>query len=200
MSQIMNKYICPICQCIFDDPAITIKCFHLFCFKCIKSFIDNKLKNNPNLTKFECPICRQEFEKDDYVLAYDLKVEIENCKIKCECGIEIPISSFDDHQKNCILNNKKDDGTIIGGYNCTLCTKTNMNREEYVKHIENQHSEEEGVCAICSVQPWGDKNYKTYLLGHVDLRHRKRDISLKDENKEEMELIKRVMELSLKEK
>ena len=75
-----------------------------------------------------------------------------------------------------------------------------MNREEYVKHIESQHSEEEGVCAICSVQPWGDKNYKTYLLGHVDLRHRKRDISLKDENKEEMELIKRVMELSLKEK
>ena len=200
MSQIMNKYICPICQCIFEDPAITIKCFHLFCFKCIKSFIDNKLKNNPNLTKFECPICRQEFEKDDYVLAYDLKVEIENCKIKCKCGIEIPISSFDDHQNNCILNIKKDDGTIIGGYNCTLCTKTNMNREEYVKHIESQHSDEEGVCAICSVQPWGDKNYKTYLLGHVDLRHRKRDISLKDENKEEMELIKRIMELSLKEK
>ena len=48
-----------------------------------------------------------------------------------------------------------------------------MNREGYVQHIKESHSNDVGVCVICSVQPWGDKNYQTFLLGHVDLRHKK---------------------------
>ena len=200
MSKVLEKYICPICQYILEEPAMTTKCFHLFCLKCIKSFIENQLKKNKNLTKFDCPICRHELGKDDYVLAYDLQMEIENCKIKCKCGVEMPIKIFEDHQNNCNCQNINDDGKRIGNYNCTLCTKTNMNRIEYVKHIEAYHSNEKGVCAICSVQPWGDKNYKTYLLGHVDLRHRKKDVSLEDVNKEELELINKVELQSLKEK
>ncbi len=70
-----------------------------------------------------------------------------------------------------------------------------MNRQEYVDHIKDQHYNDEGVCAICSVQPWGDKNYKTYLLGHVDLRHRK-EIRKSDDNSKELELLKKVLELS----
>jgi hypothetical protein len=68
------------------------------------------------------------------------------------------------------------------------------------KHIEKEHSNETGVCAICSSQPWGDKSYSTYLLGHVDLRHRKKDVSEQDCNKEELNLIKKVMAISMKEK
>ena len=200
MYKLLEKYNCPICQSILEEPSMTTKCFHLFCLKCIKSFINNELKKNPSLKKFSCPLCRQELEKDDYVLAFDLQMEIENCKLKCKCGLEIPIKLYEDHQENCSIKYKKDDGTIIGGYNCTLCMEKNMNRDQYVKHIENKHSEEEGICAICSVQPWGDKNYRTYLLGHVDLRHKKKDVSLEDANEEEMELIKKVMLKSLNEK
>ena len=198
MSNPKEKYNCPICQGILEDPMIIIKCFHVFCEKCIKSFIDTKLKNNPQASKFECPICRQEFRKEDYVLAFDLQTEIENCKLKCQkCGLDIPIRLFEDHIEIC-GKKEKDDGKSIGDYNCTLCPKKGMNRAQYVKHIENQHSEEEGVCAICSVQPWGDKNYKTKLIGHVDLRHRKDDQYKPDIN--ELELIKQVMLKSLTEK
>lgn len=197
----IDKYNCPICQCIFQEPVMTTKCFHTFCSKCMKSFIDNKIKNNRNINKFSCPLCRQELMKDDYVLAYDLQKEIENTKIKCKkCGLDISLSIYEDHQENCASGNQKKDGTILGNYNCTLCSKKNMNRNEYVYHIEDKHYDEEGVCAICSVQPWGDKNYKTFLLGHVDLRHKKKDISPQDENKEELDLIQQVMLKSLTEK
>ena len=199
MSDKLDKYNCQICQCVLEEPVMITKCFHTFCMKCISSLINSQHKANPNVNKISCPLCREEFGKEDYVLAYDLQMEIENCKAKCKCGLEIPIRLFEDHQENC-GNNKKKDGTIIGDYNCTLCPKTQMNREQYVKHIEETHSEEEGVCAICSVQPWGDKNYKTFLLGHVDLRHKKKDVSFNDQNKEELELIKLVMEKSLTEK
>ena len=197
MSNLNEKYNCPICQCILDTPVMTTKCFHTFCEKCMKSFIDTNLKSNKKLM---CPICRQEFGKDDYVLAFDLQMEIENCKLTCKCGQKIPIKLFEDHIEECGKKNVKEDGSIIGDYNCTLCSKKKMNRDEYVKHIEDVHSNDVGVCAICSVQPWGNKNYKTNLLGHVDLRHRKRDISFKDQNKEELDLINRVLQKSLTEK
>ena len=200
MTEILDKYNCPICQCILEDPCMTIKCFHVFCLKCIRDFINNQLKNNSSLKEFNCPLCRMKIGKDDYVLAYDLQMEIENCKIKCKCGQQIPLKLYEDHQDNCPSQYKKEDGSVIGGYNCTLCSKKKMDRQEYVKHIEKEHSNETGVCAICSSQPWGDKNYSTYLLGHVDLRHRKKDVSEQDYNKDEFNLIKKVMEISMKEK
>jgi len=198
MSTLKEKYNCPICQNILEDPMMTTKCFHIFCEKCIKSFINANLRNKPYTIKFNCPICRQEFGKDDYVLAFDLQMEIENCKLTCKkCGVDIPIRLFEDHIETC-GKYKKDDGTIIGNYKCTLCPKTRMNRAEYVKHIEEQHSNEIGVCAICSVQPWGDKNYKTNLIGHVNLRHKKDIVYKNDYN--ELEILKQVMLKSMTEK
>ena len=158
------------------------------------------MKRNQNNNTFSCPLCRQELMKNDYVLAYDLQKEIENCKIKCEkCGLDISLNILEEHQENCESRNKLNDGTVLGDYNCTLCSKAHMSRNEYVCHIEDKHAYEEGVCAICSVQPWGDKNYKTYLLGHVNYRHKNKDISQKDMNKEELELVKQVMLKSLNE-
>ena len=198
-SDFSEKYNCPICQCILEEPVMTTKCFHLFCHKCIKSLINSKLNQNHNLKEIDCPLCRQKLGIEEYVLAYDLQLEIENCKMKCKCGKEIPIKEFENHSENC-GKNISSDGSIIGDYNCTLCDKKKMNRSEYVKHIEDIHSNEEGVCAICSVQPWGNKNYKTNLIGHVHLRHRKKDITKNDESKQELELIFQVMQKSLIEK
>ena len=199
MSEKIDKYNCPICQCVLKEPVMTTKCFHTFCLKCIKTYINSKMKRNGNNNnKFNCPLCRQELMNNDYVLAYDLQKEIENCKIKCEkCKIDISLNIFEEHQENCESRNKLNDGTVLGDYNCTLCSKEHMSRNEYVCHIEDKHTYEEGVCAICSVQPWGDKNYKTYLLGHVNYRHKNKDISQKDENKEELELVRQVMLNSL---
>ena len=196
MKKNLEKYNCPICQCILDNPVTLRKCFHEFCLKCINTYIQDKIKSYKPIT---CPLCRKHFNQYDYVIATDLQIEIENCKIQCECGKFIPIRIFEDHQDECKNKNNNKDGTISGNYNCTLCPKKYMNRKQYVEHIHDVHSNEEGVCAICSVQPWGDKNYKTYLLGHVDLRHKK-EITKNDNNLKELELLKKVLELSLVEK
>ena len=200
MSKLSEKYKCPICQYILEEPVMTTRCFHTFCYKCMDSLIKSQLNQNRNLTKIVCPICRQQFGIEEYVLAYDLQLEIENCKTKCnKCGLDIPIREFEEHIEKC-GKNISNDGSIIGDYNCTLCDKKKMNRSEYVKHVEDFHSNEEGVCAICSVQPWGNKNYKTYLIGHVDLRHKKGDVSKKDDNTDELNLINQVIQKSLIEK
>ena len=192
MENKFEKYKCIICQDLLKKPVTLRKCFHEFCLECIQTYIKTKLQGHLPL---ECPLCRTAFKQFDYVMATDLQKEIENCKIKCKCGNLISLPQFENHQENCICNFKKDDGTIIGNYNCTLCPKTGLNREEYVNHIRNCHSDSYGVCAICSVQPWGDKNYQTYLLGHVDLRHKK-DVNKNDQNSKELDLLKKVIEIS----
>ena len=191
-----SKYKCSICQDILTNPVTLIKCFHEFCHKCIQSYIKSTLKNFLQLT---CPLCRKEFKQSDYVMATDLQKEIENYKIHCKCGELISIQKFEEHKEKCICNFKKGDGTIKGNYNCTLCDKKGMNREEYVFHIREFHNDSYGVCAICSVQPWGDKNYKTFLLGHVDLRHQK-EITKNAHNSKELEILKKVIDRSKYEK
>ena len=196
MEKQLEKYNCSICRCILDTPIILRKCFHEFCLNCIESYIKIKMDSG---SPINCPLCREIFNKYDCVLATDLQKEIENSKIHCKCGDLIPIKIFEDHQEKCKCREKDKDGMLIGNYNCTLCSKQSMNRAQYVDHIHNNHYNEEGVCAICSVQPWGDKNYKTYLLGHVDLRHKKEMIN-QPNNSKELELLKKVLELSLVEK
>ena len=187
-----EKYKCSICQDILTYPVTLKKCFHEFCLKCIQSYIKSNIQNNIELT---CPLCRKPFKQYDYVIATDLQREIENCNIKCKCGEFISIQKYEQHQDKCICNFKKEDGTIVGGYNCTLCSKKGMSREEYVNHVKECHYDSYGVCAICSVQPWGDKNYSTFLIGHVDLRHKKDEIK-NEFNKKEFDILKEVLEKS----
>ena len=64
-------------------------------------------------------------------------------------------------------------GSIIGDYNRILWNKNKLTLSEYAKHIEASHSNDEGACAIWSIQSWANKNYKTNQLGFIDLRHKK---------------------------
>ena len=196
MNENFIKYKCTVCQDLLNYPVTLKKCFHQFCLSCLQSYIKSNLKSGKQL---ECPLCRAKFQKNDYVFAVDLQREIENSKIHCKCGELIPIQKFEEHKEKCKINFENKDGVSLGIYNCTLCPKQNMNREEYVNHIKESHSKDVGVCAICSVQPWGDKNYQTFLLGHVDLRHKKEMIKFY-QNPKEIELLKKVLEQSKYEK
>ena len=180
------KYKCIICQDILNYPMTLKNCFHQFCLSCLQSYIKEKMQIKKPL---ECPLCRKKFQMNDYVFAIDLQREIEQNKIHCKCGEIIPIQKFEEHMEKCKNSIENKDGAISGIYNCTLCSKKNMNREEYVKHIKENHSNDNGVCAICSVQPWGDKNYETFLLGHVELRHKK-EMTNYYQNPREINLLK----------
>ena len=46
-----------------------------------------------------------------------------------------------------------------------------MDRKGLLKHASQKHPQGRAVCPICMVQPWGDPNYKTNLLAHLNLRH-----------------------------
>ena len=164
--EIIGRYLCPICQCILVQPVTLTKCFHEFCIKCIEALIKN--------SELKCPVCRTDFEKSDYVIAYDLEIEIENKKVKCKCGQYIPIKEYEEHKNYCNPNDKNNK-INTSKYNCTLCDAKNLYKDSYVKHIEDVHSNDHGVCAICSSLPNGKKNYVTYLLGHVDLRHKNKN-------------------------
>ena len=196
MTDKFDKYKCSICQDILNYPVTLKKCFHEFCLACMQSYVKTNLQNHKVLS---CPLCRVEFKPYDYVIATDLQREIENCYIQCKCGQYIPIKKYEEHHNKCKNNNINKDGSVSGNYDCTLCSKKGMNREGYVNHIHECHYDAMGVCAICSVQPWGDKNYQTYLSGHVDLRHKK-DIIYYEQNTKELELIKKVLEMSKSDK
>ena len=192
--KIIDKYLCSICCCLLIEPVSLTKCFHIFCKKCLEQYI--RSRNAQNLT---CPLCRMTFKKQDYVSAYNLKSEIQRTKIKCKCGQNIPITEYERHSNNCNPNNKNDNSTVK--YNCTLCSERDFNKDSYVKHIEDKHSNAHGVCAICSNLPWGDKNYKTYLLGHVDLRHKnKKDGRVGMTNDEYDDIIRKVLIKSVTER
>ncbi len=47
-----------------------------------------------------------------------------------------------------------------------------MDRDSLLKHVSSKHKNGMAVCPICLVQPWADPNYKTYLHGHLQKRHK----------------------------
>jgi hypothetical protein len=85
-------------------------------------------------------------------------------------------------------------------FNCTLCNGRNYDRKGYIAHVEQMHRHDQGVCAICKCQPWGDPNYVTYLHGHLMKRHLFDYDTTVDYNEDEDEVLRRVLQQSLNDK
>ena len=85
-------------------------------------------------------------------------------------------------------------------FDCTLCTQKNFDRVGYINHIKQFHPTQRGVCAICKCQPWGDPNYKTNILPHINLRHNFDYDTVVDYNDEEDEILKKVLLESMNDK
>ena len=85
-------------------------------------------------------------------------------------------------------------------FDCTLCSKKNFDRVGYIDHIKKFHPKARGVCSICKCQPWGDPNYKTHILGHINMRHKFDYDTVVDYNDDEDEILKKVLLESMNDK
>ena len=53
--KVLEELICPICLCIFDNPILELPNQHIFCEKCLDSYLEkNNIKEFP-----KCPICKE---------------------------------------------------------------------------------------------------------------------------------------------
>ena len=176
----MDINTCLICQNIFLNPIKLIKCGHKMCSNCLNNYSTSQKQLN-------CPLCGKPFVKADILSEQNLKQEILDMMVKCECCKMIPLSQYSSHSKNCEVikykfqNVDKNKNIIItppqGGknrqtFNCTLCSEKNFYSVGYIKHISNKHINEKGVCAICKSLPWGNPNYITNIHEHINIRHR----------------------------
>ena len=214
INSLKDQYTCLICQNIFTNPVKINNCGHNFCNDCIYGFINNQI-NQPNDQNKKCPLCRAPFSASDINQDNELKNEMDNKSIKCECGNIMMLSEYNKHSEACatIINNMnsqmKNKNIQIQQdkiqknrqtFDCTLCSKKNFDRVGYIDHIKKAHPYKRGVCAICKCQPWGDPNYKTDILNHINLRHKFDYDTVVDYNDDEDEILKKVLLESMNDK
>ena len=212
INSIKDQYTCLICQNIYTNPSKLTKCGHVFCKNCIESFLSGTAENK---NEFQCPLCRANFSSQDIIPADNLNSEINQKLIKCECGKMMYLSEYTKHSEECqiILNNMKmqmqNKNIKIQKdkvqknrqtFDCTLCKQKNLDRVGYIDHIQKFHPNDRGVCSICKCQPWGDPNYKTHIMGHINLRHRFDYDTVVDYNDEEDDILQRVLMESMNDK
>lgn len=70
--------ICPVCQGIFREPVISVKCGHTFCRACIEEVIRNGLT---------CPIDEQECDSSHLVLNRAVIGQIDDLQVYCCHGL-----------------------------------------------------------------------------------------------------------------
>ncbi len=207
ISNIKDQYTCLICQNIFNNPVKISKCNHNFCNDCLNNYI-NTQPPNPNNQEYHCPMCRSPFSVNEIFLDNNLNTEINNKLVKCDCGQTMYLNQYSNHSDTCqtIINKMNDQMKNKNikiqqdkvqknrqTFDCTLCTEKNFDRVGYIDHIKKRHPNARGVCAICKCQPWGDPNYKTHILGHINMRHKFDYDTVVDYNDDEDEILKKVL-------
>jgi hypothetical protein len=203
--EIHDKFQCPICQCILTNPYKITLCHHIFCKDCIESTIIHQGE------KLKCPLCNTNFNKKNLKAESDLNSEIKSKSLDCYCKNKIKLSEWNDHILFCKDYNNMIEANIKqivvqevkptvnrSTFNCPLCQIKNLDREGLIKHVKSKHKNDEAVCPICLCQPWGDPNYVTHLYGHLNKRHKFEYETTVDYNNDEDEILKKVLEESLK--
>lgn len=205
-NKIDSAYECPICQCVLTQPYEIAVCKHIFCKKCIESTVHfNKNK------KFQCPLCKATFSKRELKADEKLEDEINTKTIVCTCKKTLTLNEWNDHTSSCqeYLGGVDDNikKTVVkdakqtvnrSTFTCPCCAEKNLDREALIKHVKSKHKNEQAVCPICVCQPWGDPNYVTHLLGHLNKRHKFDYDTIVDYNNEEDEILNMVLMESIK--
>ncbi len=141
---------------------------------------------------------------------------MKKIEINCCCNDKIPILNWNEHSSKCSAytnkiqsdikksvthnidsNNNKTNTVNRSTFQCPLCENNNLDRESLISHVKKSHRNAHAVCPICACQPWGDKNYITHLLGHLNKRHLFEYDTTVDYNEEEDEVLKRVLAESM---
>ena len=125
--------------------------------KCIKDYSSTQKQLN-------CSSCRTPFKITDIIPDENLRKEMMDIKIKCECSQIMNLLEYSYHCDICTIirdefkNEDKDKNIDVNPdtirkyketFDCTLCKANNFDSASYIEHISNRHMNERGVCAIC---------------------------------------------------
>ena len=214
LDQIKGHYTCLVCQNVYTNPVKITSCGHNFCKNCLDGYISNQNNQQFNSQNI-CLLCRKPFSKDDIIQDSNLENQMNNEIIKCICGSLMSLSDYVNHSNTCStsINRMQTDikKTNIKiredkiqknrqTFDCTLCSQKNFDRVGYIDHITKFHPNDRGVCSICKCQPWGDPNYKTHIMGHINIRHRFDYDTVVDYNEDEDDILQRVLLESMNDK
>ncbi|UJR32467.1 hypothetical protein I4U23_019929 [Adineta vaga] len=106
-----DEYFCHICKHLLWKPISCSSCQHLFCEKCLRTWLQNT--NNANKCPFRC----QPFEErrcPPYVHSILSKLTIRCRNSSFECNQLVPVSKFAEHQQSAEL-------CILQPIRCTIC-------------------------------------------------------------------------------
>ena len=198
-AQTEEELLCAVCFTIRSKITAVLKdCGHKFCMACINQTKDRR-----------CPICRMPYdpvadisEDMEYKEKFDklpvrvqeggkeLIVTAEDLRKKTSVGMTAQVeSSF---QPNLDMVPKKN----LHTFSCPCCPLKHLDRSGLVEHVLLMHPRQRAVCPICSSHAWGDPNYVTHLAAHLSLRHAYDMNDLVDDDMDEDDVLRHVLELS----
>ena len=172
--------------------------------------VPEELQAAPPQLKKSCPVCRSVFNFDEVEEDEAYSAYIKTAKISCkDCSKLLTLSELEEHEcevdhdhsheenefKPDLSKVKKNTVT----FTCPYCGLKNLDREGLIKHVEEEHAHctHKVVCPICVSHAYGDPNYKTHLLPHLKRRHAYDMDDLIEDEVDEDEVLRRVLELSM---
>jgi len=197
-----DDLMCAVCLLILPRNAVTIDpCEHSFCPNCIDG-LD------------KCPMCRGDIEKLNKGQVWNdknphpficVKTKDEGGQVKKEVWSAEKLRKKQEEEAG--LSNTQNLTTFkpdlskvpqknLQTWKCPVCKYGPLARQSLLDHIVSTHPKAIGVCPICASHSWGDPTYTTHLSGHMKLRHSYDMNDLVDDEEEEDEVMRRVLELS----
>ena len=136
--EILEELNCPICLAILNEPVLELPNQHIFCKKCLDSYLNkNGLENNPI-----CPICKSPITS--IIKPIFINNILSKIKMKCtatyeneECNFQGNVFEYYSHTKKCEL--------VIKSIKNKLEEITKKMKEildkEINPHLKSEHSE-----------------------------------------------------------
>jgi hypothetical protein len=91
--QIVNEFVCAICQCLLWQPRSCASCQHLFCNKCIQTW----LKINPNSCPYRCSPYQQK-RAPPYIHSLLARLSIHCRNSSFGCTEILPYDALEQHE------------------------------------------------------------------------------------------------------
>ncbi|XP_012791339.2 E3 ubiquitin-protein ligase TRIM38-like [Sorex araneus] len=141
---------CPICLELMTEPVI-IDCGHIYCHSCIMKNLENQQQKSLSQRKFQCPVCRAEFQRESFRPSKQLESIIDAIKkmeqehLCEEHGEKLSLFCEDDGQLICWRCERtpqhKGHNTVLAEDACLGYKENFQQTLTYLREQEDQNKE-----------------------------------------------------------
>ena len=147
---VSEEYFCPVCQYLLWKPRACSSCRHVFCEKCIQTWLDNPISRN------KCPFRCEPFQDSPcptYIQAALLRLDIRCRNASFGCSHIVSYDQLEYHEN----------------VQCQFLTKRCVECEQLVLVSKyDEHRRIEGLCHPCPIKCTICQNYfeKAFFRAH----------------------------------